>query len=328
MKQVKWGILGCGKIASKFASDLRLVEGAQKFAAASLDHKRAVAFAEKFGFAHHYGSYVELVNSEVDVIYVATPHGLHYEHVKLCLSHGKSVLCEKAFTLNAGQLERLIALAKEQNVFMMEAFWTKFLPHYQKTSELIGKGSIGTIRTLSADFGFKSPEPKPQRLYDPKLGGGSLLDIGIYPVFLALDLFGEPDQFNAVMNPYSTGVDEQIAISFSYRNGMIASLNSSFAVDTPVEATLNGTTGRIHMANRFHNPSSVVTIFRDHSKPEELFVQEEDGFGYQYEARHVQNCLAQGLKESPELPLSFSLRLMRLLDGIRQSCGIRYEADQ
>ncbi|MBM3176758.1 MAG: Gfo/Idh/MocA family oxidoreductase [Bacteroidetes bacterium] len=328
MKQVKWGILGCGKIASKFASDLQLVEGASRFAAASLDLKRAGAFASKFGFTNHFGSYEELVQSDVDIIYVATPHGFHFEHVKLCLQHGKSVLCEKAFTLNAKQLEYLIALAKEKNVFLMEAFWTKFLPHYRKTFDLIKQGAVGTIRTVSADFGFKSPEPKPQRLYDPRLGGGSLLDIGIYPVFLTLDLFGEPDQLTAVMNPYSTGVDEQIAISFSYKNGMVASLNSSFAVDTPVEATLNGTTGRIHLANRFHNPSSVVTIHREEKQPEELTVDKEDGFGYQYEARHVQYCLANGLKESPELPLSFSLRLMRLLDRIREACGIRYEADQ
>lgn len=328
MKQVKWGILGCGKIASKFASDLDLVVGAEKYAAASLDKSRAHSFAEKFGFTRHFDSYEALVQSDVDVIYVATPHGFHFQHVKLCLQHGKSVLCEKAFTLNAKQLEHLINLARQKNVFLMEAFWTKFLPHYRKTYDLITQGALGAIHTVSADFGFKSPEPKPQRLYDPKLGGGSLLDIGIYPVFLTLDLFGEPDQLTAVMNPYSTGVDEQIAISFSYKNGMIASLNSSFAVDTPVEATLNGTLGRIHLANRFHNPSSVVTIVREEGHPEELIVEKEDGFGYQYEARHVQYCLANGLKESPELPLAFSLRLMKLLDRIRESCGIRYEADQ
>ena len=328
MKHVKWGILGCGKIASKFASDLNLVVGAEKYGAASLDKNRAHSFAEKFGFTRHFNSYEALVQSDVDVIYVATPHGFHFQHVKLCLQHGKSVLCEKAFTLNAKQLDYLINLARQKNIFLMEAFWTKFLPHYRKTFDLIKQGALGAIHTVSADFGFKSPEPKPQRLYDPKLGGGSLLDIGIYPVFLTLDLFGEPDQLTAVMNPYSTGVDEQIAISFSYKNGMIASLNSSFAVDTPVEATLNGTLGRIHLANRFHNPSSVVTIVREEGHPEELIVEKEDGFGYQYEARHVQYCLTNGLKESPELPLAFSLRLMKLLDRIRESCGIRYEADQ
>lgn len=327
MKQIRWGILGCGKIANKFAADLRLVEGATCYGAASLQPGRAKAFADEHGFLHAFESYEALCQSEVDVIYIATPHGLHYAHARLCLENGKAVLCEKAFTLNEKDTRALVELARAQKVFLMEAFWTRFIPQFLKLQELLASGAIGEIRTITADFGFKSPEPKPQRLWDPVIGGGSLLDVGIYPVFLATNLLGEPDEVAAVMSPYDTGVDEQISMSLRFKSGAVASLYSSFAADTPVEAVITGTNGSIRLANRFHNPTSRIFLTREGADADEVPVHRESGYGYQFEARHVQECLEKGLNESPVLSLDDSLRLMRTLDRIRAACGIRYPAD-
>ena len=327
MSTVKWGILGCGKIAAKFASDLRRVDGAIRHAVASLQPGRATAFATEHGFAHGFSSYQELCASDVDVIYVATPHGFHAEHAALCLRHGKSVLCEKAFTLNERDTQMLADLAREKDVFLMEAFWTRFIPQYRKLQELLASDAIGEIRTITADFGFLSPEPKPQRLWDPVLGGGSLLDVGIYPVFLAITLLGEPDQVAAVMKPYDTGVDEQMAMSLRFPSGAVASLYSSFAADTPVEAVITGDKGIIRLTNRFHNPSSRIFLEVPGAQPQEIQVEREEGFGYQFEARHVQDCLNKGLRESPVWPLGESLKLMRTLDRLRRSCGIRYPGE-
>lgn len=324
MKKIRWGILGCGKIARKFASDLSLVEGAECYAVASTDSSRALDFAQTFGFQQAFDSYQKLVESEVDVIYIATPHGFHYEHVLLCLKNKKAVLCEKAFALNLTQLKEMVALARANKVFLMEAFWTRFLPQYLKAKELIDSGSIGAITMISADFGFKASDPPAQRLYDPRLGGGALLDIGIYPVFLAVSLLGRPTHITAVMDPYESGVDRQIAMALQFSGGALASLNASFVSDTPVEGIINGTSGRIRLTNRFHNPSARLYLLKEGSEESEVTVLREQGNGYQFEARHVQQCLYSSLTESPLWPLDSSLLVMETLDRIRKACGITY----
>lgn len=327
MKKIKWGILGCGKIAGKFSSDLKLVAGAELFAVASTDSDRASAFAKQHGFLHAFDSYQKLCESEADVIYVATPHGFHYEHVMLCLRHGKAVLCEKAFALNLTQLNRMTALAKTSSVFLMEAFWTRFLPQYIKMLDIIKSGTIGEIKMITADFGFKAPEPPARRLYDPALGGGALLDIGIYPVFLAISLLGRPEDVYAIMSPYETGVDEQIVCSLRFEGGALAALSASFCSDTPVEAVINGTAGKIRLTNRFHNATSRIFVSANGAPEQEVSVHREEGLGYQFEARHVQECLQQGLKESPLWSLESSRLLMETLDRIRATCGIRYPSE-
>jgi len=324
MKKIKWGILGCGKIAGKFSSDLKLVEGAELFAVASTDAERATAFARQYGFLHAFDSYAKLCQSDVDVIYVATPHGFHHEHVMLCLRHRKAVLCEKAFALNLPQLIELTDYARASSIFLMEAFWTRFLPQYSELLEIIRSGRIGEIRMVTADFGFKAAEPPARRLYDPILGGGALLDIGIYPVFLAISLLGRPEEVNAVMTPYDTGVDKQIVCGLKFKQGVLAALSASFCSDTPVEAVINGTDGRIRLTNRFHNATSRIFVSSGDSGEEEISVHREQGLGYQFEARHVQECLQKGLTESPLWSLDSSLLLMETLDRIRKSCGIRY----
>ena len=328
MEKIRWGILGCGKIANKFASDLRLVKDAELTAVASRDHARAIEFSALYGSRLAFNSYEALVTCEqVDVIYVATPHGFHHEHALLCLNHKKAVLCEKAFALNSRQVKEMVDASRKNKIFLMEAFWTKFLPQYEKVIEVVQSGEIGELKMIQADFGFRAPDPTPQRLYDPKLGGGALLDIGIYPVFLAISLLGRPDDVTAAMKPYPSGVDEQIAITLKFGKGELAVLSATFVADTPVEATIIGTKGYIRMNDRFHNPVSNLEIVKDKNPAQPMPVFKEEGYGYQFQARHVSECLRSGVIESPVMTLADSILLMETLDRVRQKCGIKYDVD-
>lgn len=327
-KKINWGILGCGKIARKFASDLRLVEDAQLLAVASLDKSRGEEFAKTFKASKTYTSYESLASDpEVDVIYIATPHGFHHEHAMICLRNKKAVLCEKAFALNARHAAEMIAYAKSQNVFIMEAFWTKFIPQYQKAIEIISSGKIGDVRWIQADFGFNAGDPPAQRLTDPRLGGGALLDIGIYPVFLAQSILGKPTEIHASMTPYSSGVDEQCVMTMKFANGALAALSSTLSSDTPVEAVIAGTKGRILLKNRFHNAIATIELAIGKDEPTAVNVHREEGFGYQFEARHVGECLRKGLIESPVMTHRDTLMQMETLDAVRKICGIRYAVD-
>src|SRR3954467_4666669 len=233
---IRWGILGCGRIARKFASDLRLVKDAELTAVASRSLETAKSFVNEFPAKHVHDNYEALVNNDdVDVIYVATPHSHHYEHTILCLEHHKAVLCEKAFAVNAEQAKKMIALAQDKKVFLMEALWTKFLPHYNKMQEMIRDGMIGAVKSVLVNFGFKPVPPVPQRLFDPALAGGSMLDIGIYNVFIALSVLGEPDAIEAEMTPASSGVDEQCSVILRYDSGAIAHLFCTFLSNLATE---------------------------------------------------------------------------------------------
>lgn len=329
MQTIRWGILGCGKIARKFASDLKLVANAELIAVAAREQSTADAFAKDFPAKYKHNSYQALVeNAEVDVIYVATPHGLHYEHVMLCLQHKKNVLCEKAFAINYKQASEMIAFAKAQNVFLMEALWSKFLPHYQTMMAMLHEKKLGDIKSVLINFGFIPQEPIAPRIYDPKLGGGSLLDIGIYNVFFALSILGKPDEIEASMTPSHTNVDEQCAILFKYKNGAFAQLFSTFASNLATEADINGNKGRIRLTTRFYEPSTVVEFYPKYVDSKQIIeVKKESGFGYQYEARHVNDCLLKGLKESPVMKFDDTLLLMETLDRIRESAKIIYPAD-
>jgi predicted dehydrogenase len=326
MRTIKWGILACGRIAKKFASDLKYVEGAELVAIASRDIEKAKAFATEYPAKHVVGSYEELVQlGDVDVVYVASPHSHHHEHTLLCLNHGKAVLCEKAFAINAKQAEEMIALARSKKVFLMEALWTRFLPHFLKVKSLIEEGKLGEVKGVLANFGFKPMEPVPQRLFDPTLGGGALLDIGIYPVFLAQAILGVPDEILAHMNPAPTGVDEQCAIQFKYNDGRTASLFSTLASNLETDADIFGTSGRIRLTSRFYEPSATIQYYPGHVDSRTLIpVEREPGFGYQYEATHVGECLRNGLSESPVWSLNNTLSLMSTLDRIREKMGLKY----
>ncbi|MGB7784631.1 MAG: Gfo/Idh/MocA family oxidoreductase, partial [Salinimicrobium sp.] len=208
-REIKWGIIGPGQIARKFARSLQEVDDAQLYAVASRTLERAEAFAEETGAAKAFGSYEEmLMDAEVDVVYIATPHVFHKEHTLLSLKHGKPVLCEKPFAINRAQVKEMISNAKEKRVFLMEAMWTPFLPHIIYLREVLSSGKYGKVKRLTADFGFAAAFDKNGRLFKKSLGGGSLLDIGIYPIFLALHTLGKPEKISAKAQMSSTNVDE------------------------------------------------------------------------------------------------------------------------
>ena len=327
--KIRWGILGCGRIARKFAADLRLVADAELTAIASRNKETLELFAKDFPCKYLHTSYEALVNNnEVDVIYVATPHSHHYEHTLLCLNHTKAVLCEKAFAINSRQAREMIRTAKERKVFLMEALWTKFLPHYKKLQELLQQKTLGDIKSVLVNFGFKTSGNSPRRLFDPLLGGGTLLDIGIYNVFMAMSILGKPDTIEATMTAAATGVDEQIAVLFKYNSGAMAQLFSSFVTNLPTQAEINGTEGCITLTTRFYEPSATIQLSKKIPYEREIIpFEKETGFGYQYEARHVNDCLKKGLIESPVMTHADTLLLMEILDNIRVKAGIKYPAD-
>lgn len=329
MKKIRWGILGCGRIARKFASDLKWVNEAELIAVGARELTTAQAFAKEFPATHVHGSYQALVsNPEVDVIYVATPHAMHHEHVLLCLQHKKAVLCEKAFAINYKQANGMIAFAKAQNTFIMEAFWTRLLPHYVKAKQLIAEGKIGKIKYFYGEFGFKPADPVAPRLYDPALGGGALLDIGVYPVFMALDLLGKPDVIDAAMTPAHTGIDEQCVIRFQYNNGAIANLFCTLASNLASGGDIGGTEGRIRFTHRMHGPTTQLEYYTGAVDTRQLIATEQaKGNGYEYEIRHVNECLQNNLTASPILTHEFTLLLMQTLDVIRAKAEIRYAVD-
>ena len=329
MAVIRWGILGCGRIARKFASDLQYVQDARLVAVGSRHQSTADAFAAEFPVLYSHDNYEALAeNSEVDVIYIATPHALHHEHTLMCLERKKAVLCEKALALNSRQVKEMIGMARKENVFFMEALWTKFLPHYEKVMGLITAGELGEIRSMLVNFGFIPQAPVPKRLLDPALGGGTMLDIGIYNVFITLSVLGRPDEIEATMDPATTGIDEQCAVLFKYRNGALAQLFSSFSSNLSTEADINGSKGRIRLAHRFYEPSTTIEFYPGRVDSKQILpFSKESGTGYQYEARHVGECLQKGLTESPVMTHGDSLLLMETLDRIREAAGIRYDAD-
>lgn len=321
-KNYKWAILGAGKIAAKFADSLRYTTNAELYAVASRSLSKATEFAHKWGAEKAYGSYLEMVQDEtVDVIYVATPHVFHHEHSILCLRNKKAVLCEKPFAINLQQVEEMIATAKQENTFLMEAMWTMFLPHIKYIRELINSGEYGNIKKIKADFGFSAVFDTEGRLFNKNLGGGSLLDIGIYPVFLAYTFLGKPEQIKALANIGPTEVDEDCDVVFHFAEGVQAELGSSIIKDTPTAALLELEKATIKIHSPFHEPTSVEITTPEGTELKEF---KAPSFGYQYEAMHVQEMLEQGRIESNQMTFATSIELIKLLDEIRKQIGLEY----
>jgi predicted dehydrogenase len=258
-------------------------------------------------------------------VYIATPHSEHHAHALLCLRAGLPVLCEKAFARNARQAQEMVQVARQQRVFLMEAFWTRFFPAIGHALELVQAGVIGEVKHLSADFGFAAAYQPEGRLFSPALAGGSLLDIGVYPLFISQLFLGAPATVRAVATLAGTGVDLNCAVVLAYASGATASVFSTLAATTDNLCTLYGTKGQLHLTGRFRAPSGVtVQLTGQEATP---MPYPKHGLGYHYEAAHVQQCLAQGLLESPLLPLAFSLKLMQVLDAVRQQIGLRYPGE-
>ncbi len=329
-KTINWGILGTGSIAKKFAADLQFVEDAKLIAVGSRTAQSAAAFANEYAIPNGHGSYKALVaDKEVDVIYIASPHTMHFEHTLLCLNHGKAVLCEKPFAINLHQTKQMITLAKEKGLFLMEALWTKFLPHYIAAKKLVNDGAIGDVKAVTANFGFRPVPPINPRMFDLALGGGTIMDIGVYNIFMALGFLGKPDKIDAVMIPTKDNVDEQCSITFSYNNGAMASLFSSFVTGLAIEASINGTTGRIKFTNRFYEPSSDIELTDFVSwKTTQIEVEKGLGFGYHYEALHVTQCLLKGMTESDIHTFEDTINLITVMDEVKRKAGVIYEADK
>ena len=320
----KWGILGPGNIAHQFAQGLSVTEKGKIHAVGSRDISRAKAFAEQYGAEKFYGSYEELImDDDLDIIYIATPHHLHYELTKKCFDQGKNVLCEKPICINSRQFEELRLYAKEKNVFYMDAIWTRFHPIIKKSLELVHE--IGEIKTIKADFGFKADYDPNSRLFNPELGGGTILDIGIYTLFMPLLFLGKPDTINANAIIGETGVDNSSAMILSYNNGAIASLLSTFMTNTSTEAEISGTKGKIIFHSRFFMTSKLTLALND-KEANEINMDFKMN-GYEYEAEEAMKCLDKGLLESPLLPLSFTSDLMSIMDEVRDQIGVKYSCD-
>lgn len=311
----KWGIIGAGHISEKFSEGLGSCDKAKKYAVASRDKSKSESFAARFGYEKYYGSYEDLLGDpEVDAVYIATPNNFHYENTMAAIAAGKHVLCEKPFALNYSQSLSMAEAARKKKVFLMEALWSRFLPSVFKTKELIDSGVLGKPHVIQADFGFYSPYNPSGRLFSPELGGGSLLDIGIYPVFLALFYFGYPDTIRALCTKAPSGTDNTVGILLSYNDGRFVSLMSSFAVNLDTEARIYCDKGKATLRRMFHCPTDVIV--ETSGNPEKLPI-EFRGNGYNYEADEVMRCLDLGLTESPVYPLDFTLKLMQLLDEIK-----------
>ncbi|GAC1372769.1 MAG: Gfo/Idh/MocA family oxidoreductase [Hymenobacter sp.] len=326
MRTYNWAILGLGNIAHKFAADLARVPQARLHAVASRSLPKAQAFAAAFDVPHAVGSYEELLAVPgIDVVYIATPHSEHCAHALLCLRAGLPVLCEKAFARNAAQARQMVRVAREQRVFLMEAMWTRFFPAVAHALDLVRAGAIGEVKHLVADFGFAAPFDPQGRLFNPALAGGSLLDVGIYPLFISHLFLGEPTAVRAVSTPTGTGVDGSCAMALAYAEGATARLFSTVEAPTDNQCILYGTQGQLRLTGRFHAPDGVWV--QRLGQEAQVVAYEKDGYGYHYEAAHVQACLAQGLEESPLLPLAVSLQLMELLDAVRDQIGLRYPGE-
>ncbi|WP_312769129.1 Gfo/Idh/MocA family oxidoreductase [Epilithonimonas sp.] len=328
MKKIRWGILGTGTIAHKFASDLKFVENAELVAVGSRSLENAKNFADEFGVPSSFGSYEEFAESdEIDIVYIATPNNLHHPNTLLCLNNGKAVLCEKPFALNENQALEMINLARKKNLFLMDALWTKFLPHYQKMIEIVKGGSLGDIKVVLANFGFRANVEPNSRLLNPELGGGSLMDIGIYNIFTTLDILGKPDEINVSINSTEQGIDEQCAVIFKYNSGAMASLFSSISANLSTDVEICGTLGRLKLTTPFYDSTSVLEHYFDGEK-QVIKTEKEEGLGYQYEARNATNCLLNGITESSVVPHSDSILLMQTLDQIRSLAGIVFPIEQ
>ena len=325
-EKVRWGILGLGNIAGKFVHDLLLVENAVLQGVASRDAAKALSFAEKYGALSAHEGYDALANDpEIDIIYIATPHIFHFEHTMLCLKAGKAVLCEKPMAMNAKEAKTMIDEAKKRNLFLMEGLWTRFIPGTEKVLELLDDDAIGAIDFIKAEFGFKGDGNLESRVYNKSLGAGSLLDIGIYPVYLSLLLLGVPVAIRAIANYTETGVDASCSMLLDYAGGIKAYLESTIMADTPVEALIYGSKGSLQIHSRFHHPKEIT--FKRNDGNTESFIVEYKGEGYYHEILEVMHCLQQGLTQSPKMPHSLSLQLMQVLDRVRKEIGLEYDEE-
>lgn len=320
-KTIRWGIIGLGKIANKFATDLATVSNSELAAVASRDKEKGVVFANKYAVKKVYSSYEELAkDNEIDAVYIATPHSFHKAHTLLCLQHKKAVLCEKPFAMNLEEVTEMIAVAKTNNVLLMEALWTCFLPHFNYVLNCIESNTYGILTKLEADFGFYKAFDTDNRLFKKEVGGGSLLDIGIYPIFTALCALGIPNEIDASATFFKNGADATCNMIFNY-NKATAILKSSLIEDTPTEAVFTFEKAVVKMNTQFHAPTT-ITILKDGKEEHVNF--KTNTIGYSFEIAHFNALLRAGKKESDVISFDFSKTLIKTLDQVRSIIGLSY----
>jgi len=320
-RNIRWGIIGLGNIANKFATDLLTVKGAELYAVASRTQQKADDFAEKYQATKAYSSYKTLANDEnVDAVYIATPHSLHKENTLLCLEQGIAVLCEKPFAMDADEVSIMIAAATAHNTLLMEGLWTYFLPHYNFVLATLNSKTYGNLLRVEADFGFVKEFNEGSRLFRKSLGGGSLLDIGIYPIFAALSTLGVPNTIAANATFFDNGADSSCSMVFNYNNAT-ALLKSTLLESTPSEAVFYCEQGIIKINNGFHGPTTVTLINGANEKSLDFNCKTH---GYNYEISHFNELLRQGKTESHIMTFNFSRHLIETLDSVREIIGLKY----
>ena len=322
---IRWGILGTGKIARAFATALQDTPGAKLQAVASRSLSSAERFAADFNHPQAFGSYQELAHARgIDIVYIATPHPMHAANSMMALNGGKAVLCEKPFTMNRREAEQVVALAREKKLFLMEAMWTRFMPALAAVRAIIASGEIGPVHQVMADFGFLAPADPAHRVNAPELGGGALLDLGIYPLSIATALLGPVASVRAQAELGPTGVDLQTGFTLLHDGGGMSICSCSLKARTPAELSVSGELGHVRMNTMFHRtPSITVSTVAG----ERTIATPYLGNGYVHEALEAQRCLRAGLLESDGMKLDDTLALMGVLDEIRAQVKLRYFTD-
>ncbi len=324
---IKWGIIGPGSIARKFATGLQAVEDAELLAVASRSQERADQFGDEFDVARRYTSYEDLAqDADVQAVYVATPHTYHKANTLLCLNNGKHVLCEKPFAVNTAEAQEMVDFAREKNLFLMDAVWTRFFPVMVKLREMLAEGVIGDVMLVQADFGFRMSQVMPEhRLFNPDLAGGALLDVGIYPVQFASMVYGkQPTNITSQVTLGETGVDELSVSVFKYSDYEMATITTAIRLNTPHEARILGSNGMISIPDWWHPTEMTVNVA---GQDAETHVLDIDGNGYNYEAIEVGRCIREGLTESDVMPLDETLAIMGTMDMMRQQWGLTYPVE-
>lgn len=326
MDQFNWGIIGPGNIAVDFANDLKYIAAIPQQIKAVVSHYSGDSrdIARKIPAEQVFTDINKLFGIGLNAVYVATPHTMHYEHTKTCLKNKLPVLCEKPITINKQQLEDLVAISQEQNVFLMEGMWTRFLPSIRKVLDLIQEGKIGKVLSVRANMSYRAPADKNNRYFNPDLGGGSLLDLGVYPVFLATLILGKPSSIKASAVVSQEGVDQACSILLNYPGAQYAILESSLVTQTEMEAEIAGEKGRIKILNPWtETPAGILLEVYDEVKME--FPCKWEGRGFQFEMAEVIQCIGMKRIESPLLPHSLSLDVMGIMDEVREQVNVKYK---
>ncbi len=323
---INWGIVGLGRIAHKFAKDLAILNNTHLHAVASRSLENAQGFADQYNVQHAFGRYEDLEGlQDLDAVYIATPHASHAALSMFFLENGIGVLCEKPFAVNFREAQAMVDTAQRTGTFLMEGMWTRFLPHIQKMLDLIDAGQLGRVHTVKATLGFNADRAINWRLFDPRVGGGALLDIGIYPVFLAHLLLGSPDAIEATAQLAINQMDEATSARLLYNDGRQAEFKVSIVASLQNEATIYGEKGYIHIAGKWNEPQP-FTLHLEGQAPQ-VFTFDLPGYGFYLEAEELVACMLQEQTESKLLPHAFSLAMMETMDRIRQQTGLVYPQD-